>query len=82
MLGGGGGYGNGVVPASHERVPSPGFLPYPGREANTDSVYSGLEAPSCPRGPREQEPSAVVYDNSPPRYDVRGGTSDVVSGKR
>ena len=80
---GGGGYGNNSVPAPHERLPSPGFLPYPGSETNTDSVYSGLEVPNSPRGPREQEPSAVVYDDSPPMYDeLREGTSHVVSGKR
>jgi hypothetical protein len=76
---GGGGYGNSVVPA----LPSPGFLPYPGSETNTDSVYSGIEAPTSPRGPRDRQPSPAAYDDSPPMYDdVREGTSHVVSGKR
>lgn len=80
---GGGGYGNNTVPAMHDPEPSPGFLPYPGSEANTDSVYSGLETPTSPRGPRDREPSPVTYDDSPPMYDdVRGGASHVVSGKR
>ncbi|KAF8265768.1 SUR7/PalI family-domain-containing protein [Lactarius quietus] len=79
---GGGGYGNSTVP---DPEPSPGFLPYPGSETNTDSVYSGLETPASPRGPRERmaSPSPVEYEDSPPMYDdVRAGASHVVSSKR
>lgn len=92
---GGGGYGDNLVPALHDRtsVTSQGYLPYPG-SVSSGSVYSGMgmETPTSPRGTlqpvREGVASPDPYEDSPPQYDdgVGIGTSHPAavtpSGKR